>query len=221
MLYEWIAKQDPMSKRKGKQSAEVAEQTRRAILEAAGSQFAAAGFGATSLRDIAEAAGTTHGLIRHHFGTKDDLWRAVVDDFIGQMLARHLPLIERLDADDPVALLKGLATNYMRVSAQMPEVAKLLVKDCSEPGPRLDYLLTRIQPIHQLINPVFERARATGKLQAHDPDSFFIFLVMLGSMPFAMRDFTNAFSREDVGSEAGIDAHVRRALATLFGETSS
>ena len=219
MLYEWIANEYDMSKRKGKQSAEVASQTRRKILEAAGQQFAAKGFGATSLRDIAEVAGTTHGLIRHHFGTKEDLWRAVVDDFIGLMLARHLPLIQRVQDDDPVALLKAFATNYMRVSAEMPEVSKLLLKDCSEPGPRLEYLLARILPIHNLITPVFERARASGRLQAHDPDSFFIFLVMLGSVPFALADFTNTFSREDIRTERGIDAHIQRVLSTLFGET--
>mgnify|MGYP001614287626 CR=1 FL=1 len=207
-----------MSKRKGKQSADVADETRQTILEAAGLQFAAHGFSGTSLRDIAEAAGTTHGLIRHHFGSKDDLWRAVVDDFVGQMLARHLPLIQRLDQDDPVQLLKGLATNYMRLSAEMPEVAKLLVKDCSEPGPHLDHLLSRIRPIHDLITPVFEQARATGCLQAHNPDSFFIFLVMIGSTPFALADFSNAFSHEDIRSQAGIDAHIQRVLTTLFGQ---
>ena len=207
-----------MSKRKGKQSAEVAHQTRRKILEAAGQQFAANGFGATGLRDIAEAAGATHGLIRHHFGTKEDLWRAVVDDFIGQMLARHLPLMQRIQEDDPVALLKAFATNYIRVSAEMPEVSKLLLKECSEPGPHLEYLLTRILPIHNLITPVFERARASsGRLQAHDPDSFFLFLVMLGSTPFALADFTKAFSREDIRTEQGIEAHIDRVLSTLFG----
>ena len=143
----------------------------------------------------------------------------MVDDFVGQMLARHLPLIQRLRDDDPVALLKGLTTNYIRLSAEMPEVSKLLVKDCSEPGPRLDHLLSRIRPIHDLITPVFEEARATGRLRAHDPDSFFIFLVMLGSMPVALADFFNAFSGEDIRSDRGIDEHVRRALSTLFGET--
>ena len=218
MLHEWIAKMVQVSKRKGKQSAEVAEETRQMILQVAGRQFATNGFSGTSLRDIAEAAGTTHGLIRHHFGSKDDLWRAVVDDFVGQMLARHLPLIQRLDDADPIALLKGLATNYMRLSAEMPEVSKLLVKDCSEAGPRLDHLLSRIRPIHDLITPVFEQARATGRLQAHDPDSFFIFLVMLGSMPFALSDFSDAFSAEGIRTERGVDAHVERVLSTLFGE---
>jgi AcrR family transcriptional regulator len=214
-----IASVEELNKlKKGRQSAEVAEETRRRILDVAGRQFAAKGFGSTSLRDIAEAAGTTHGLIRHHFGTKEDLWRLVVDDFLAKMLARHMPLLARTEDDDPVTLLKAFATNYIRLSAEMPEVSQLLVKDCTTPGPRMDYLLSRILPIHQAITPVFERARAAGPLRVHDPDSFFIFLVMLGSMPFAVADFTNAFSREDIRTARGIDAHIERVMATLFGE---
>jgi hypothetical protein len=143
----------------------------------------------------------------------------VVDDFIGKMLARQLPVISRLDHDDPVALLEALATNYVRLSAEMPEVSKLLVKDCSEAGPRLEHLLSRIRPVHDLITPVFEQAHALGHLQAHDPDSFFVFLVMLGSMPFALSDFTNAFHRENIRSKDGVDAHIHRVLTTLFGRS--
>jgi len=204
-------------RKRGKRSAKAAEETRRDILAAAGRHFAAHGFGAASLRDIAEDAGTTHGMIRHHFGTKDDLWKAVVDDFISQIAARQLPLLEEIDARDPVAQLKGIATHYMRQTAEMPQMAKLMLKDCSEPGPHLDYLVERILPVHDLITPVFRRVQAAGYLKEHDPDSFFVFLVMLGSIPFALAPFTNTFYSEDIASQAGVDAHIDRVLTTLFG----
>lgn len=207
-----------MSSNKGKQSADVAQQTQRRILVAAGRHFAAAGFAGASLREIADSAGTTHGLIRHHFGSKDTLWQAVVDDFIDQIVARHQPLLARMSDEDPAALLRAIATNYIRQSAEMPEVTKLMVKDCSEPGPRLDYLLARIRPVHDAITPVFERAHAAGHVQNHDPDSFFLFLVLLGSLPFALADFASAFSDDDVRAERSIETHVRRVLATLFGD---
>jgi AcrR family transcriptional regulator len=209
-----------MVQRRGRQSAEIAERTRRGILDAAGEQFASAGFKAASLREIAAAAGTTHGLIRHHFGSKEDLWRAVVDDFVNRVAARQQPLQERVEgAGDPVELLKAFATAYMRQAAETPEVARLLLSDCREPGPRLDYLLERTLPLHRSITPLFERVRATGRLGVHDPDSFFLFLVMLGAVPFALPVFANAFSGEDLRSDAGAEAHVQRVLATLFGES--
>lgn len=206
-----------MKQKLGKQGAEVALQTQRNILQVAGQQFAARGFSATSLRDISAVAGTSHGLIRHHFGTKEKLWQAVVDDYVLRMAERHLPLLSRAHEGDPVEILKGFATNFMRQSAESPEISKLLIKDCSEPGPHLDYLVAQIQPLHQSITPVFKRVQEAGFIQEHDADSFFVFLVALGAIPFTLDSFVNEFYREDITGEAGINIHIERVLSTLFG----
>src|SRR6478735_9012705 len=52
---------------------------RARIREAAFRRFAAHGVAATSLRAIAEDAGTSAALVVHHFGSKDGLVRAVDD----------------------------------------------------------------------------------------------------------------------------------------------
>ncbi|MEM7359375.1 MAG: TetR/AcrR family transcriptional regulator [Pseudomonadota bacterium] len=201
----------------GKQDAEAAEQTRRQIIGAAAQKFAAKGFKAASLREIASSAGTAHGLIRHHFGTKEDLWKAVVDDYIVQMAARHLPLLQQAATADPLDLLKGFVSNFIRQTAESPVIAKLLVKDCSEPGPHLEHLVARIMPVHHSITPIFEQVKQAGYFPEHDAESFFIFLVALGSLPFTLNGFTNEFYHEDINSEAGVEAHIKRVLATLFG----
>src|SRR6476646_9854995 len=54
-----------------------AENTRNAVLTAAERLFAECGFAATSMRDISNASGVSHPLIHHHFGSKEDLYRAV------------------------------------------------------------------------------------------------------------------------------------------------
>jgi TetR/AcrR family transcriptional regulator len=53
------------------------ESTRSAVLTAAERLFAENGFAATSMRDISNASGVSHPLIHHHFGSKEDLYRAV------------------------------------------------------------------------------------------------------------------------------------------------
>lgn len=50
--------------------------TRAAILDAARSLFAERGFGGTSIRAIAGAAGVDPALVHHYFGSKDDLFVA-------------------------------------------------------------------------------------------------------------------------------------------------
>jgi len=54
-------------------------ETRSAILDAARSAFAAAGFAGTTIRGVAAAAGVDPALVHHYFGTKDDLFMAALD----------------------------------------------------------------------------------------------------------------------------------------------
>lgn len=59
---------------------EEAEQTRQDLLEAALTIFSKNGYTASRLEDIAEAAGVTRGAIYHHFGSKEDLFIALLDE---------------------------------------------------------------------------------------------------------------------------------------------
>jgi AcrR family transcriptional regulator len=52
---------------------------RKQILTAATQAFARAGFAATSLDDIASAAGISRAILYRHFDSKTDLYRAVLD----------------------------------------------------------------------------------------------------------------------------------------------
>ncbi|WP_308189677.1 TetR family transcriptional regulator [Nocardioides sp. cx-169] len=56
-----------------------APDTRASILAAAREAFAASGFGRTSVRSIAAAAGVDAALVHHYFGSKDDLFVAALD----------------------------------------------------------------------------------------------------------------------------------------------
>lgn len=54
-------------------------QTRGAIVAAARDAFAQRGYDGTSIRQIAAAAGVDPALVHHYFGTKDQLFAAIVD----------------------------------------------------------------------------------------------------------------------------------------------
>ena len=54
------------------------ERRRAEIVDAAMAVFAEQGFNNLSLRQIAEAVGVSHTLLRHHFGTKDTILQAVL-----------------------------------------------------------------------------------------------------------------------------------------------
>src|SRR5512139_3079821 len=52
--------------------------TRVAILQSALDHFGKVGFEGASLRDIAADAGVNHAMIRHIYGTKQELWRQAI-----------------------------------------------------------------------------------------------------------------------------------------------
>ncbi len=59
---------------------EDAEQTRQDLLDAALTIFSQTGYTAARLEDIAEAAGVTRGAIYHHFGSKSELFLALLEE---------------------------------------------------------------------------------------------------------------------------------------------
>ncbi len=55
------------------------------ILRAAARVFARKGLAATKITDIAEAAGTSHGLVYHYFTSKEEIFRQLITRALGGM----------------------------------------------------------------------------------------------------------------------------------------
>lgn len=73
------------------------------LLRAVIDTMAETGIGSRSLRDIAEAAGTSHRMLLHHFGSRDELLVAVVEEVERR---QHETLATA--PDDPVAAARAL-----------------------------------------------------------------------------------------------------------------
>lgn len=111
-----------------------AEQRRRTearILDAATRAFFSAGYDRTTIRAVASAAGVDAGLVMHYFGSKQELFRRVIDaapvpgvsGAPEQILAT---LADRL-ASEPVAslaLLRSMLTSPEAASAVSAAVAR-------------------------------------------------------------------------------------------------
>ncbi|HZQ00706.1 MAG TPA: CerR family C-terminal domain-containing protein [Reyranella sp.] len=65
------------------------EESRRRILEAALEMFAAEGYDGTSTRQLAEQAGVNLPAIQYYFGSKEGLFRAVIDSIV-QHTEKHM-----------------------------------------------------------------------------------------------------------------------------------
>lgn len=86
---------------------------RAAILEAALAAFAERGYARATMRDIAQRAGITHGLVQRHFGSKEALFLAAVP------AAKHW---DNMIGGDPAGLPERIARMFV---SRMEEAAGL------------------------------------------------------------------------------------------------
>jgi AcrR family transcriptional regulator len=56
------------------------DRRRAELLDALIGAYASGGIGGRSLRDVAEAVGTSHRMLLHHFGSRDELLLAIVEE---------------------------------------------------------------------------------------------------------------------------------------------
>jgi AcrR family transcriptional regulator len=70
---------------------ERSEKSRQQILDAALKLFSHRGYGATSVRDIAEEAGLSKGNVYHHFPDKETIFRALIDRYFEAMSQPEFP----------------------------------------------------------------------------------------------------------------------------------
>jgi AcrR family transcriptional regulator len=76
---------------------------RRQLLDALIEAFAGGGIGDRSLREIAEAVGTSHRMLLHHFGSRDELLLTIVDE-VERRQRSTLPEPETEPADAMAAM---------------------------------------------------------------------------------------------------------------------
>ena len=69
-----------------------AEQSRRHVLDAALQLFSTRGYRGTHVRDIADAASVSTGNVYHHFGDKETIFRALLEEFTVITDSRRYPL---------------------------------------------------------------------------------------------------------------------------------
>jgi TetR/AcrR family transcriptional regulator len=106
------------------------------ILAVALRSFAERGYEGTTTAGVAREAGVTQPLVHHHFGSKDGLWRAVMDGLFSEV--RLFTTIDR--SLPPIKALLLVVERFARLCAARPELSRIIAREGNSPGPRLTYL---------------------------------------------------------------------------------
>lgn len=118
-----------------------ATQTKAAILNAALKEFGAKGFDGATTRGIASRAEVNHTVITHHFGSKEDLWKAAAGHVFGLYADRLNARRENLEGVDEKSLNKLLLREFILFSADVPEFNQFMTQASQAGGERLDWLV--------------------------------------------------------------------------------
>lgn len=208
------------SRKRGKQSAEAAANTRQAIIIAATGCFSSQGYEATTLRGIAQAADMTHGTLRHHFGSKLDIWKAVADNVLKHYQTQMLPILQdATQMENPLAAFRRVVSAFIDASYSDPVLARLLMGESTTDNERAEYVKANFLALHTPIGELFSRAQQhNAYLTQHTNDSFFLALLSLTFFPLLLPGVQHLLP-EPVTAEP--ERQVKRIMDILFGPVQS
>lgn len=106
--------------------AQMVEETRAKLIQAARTAFAAKGYAAASMDDLTAEASLTRGALYHHFGDKKGLLQAVIDQIDAEMLARMRVASGQAETLWLAFLTEGVA--YIEMALE-PEIQRIMLLD--------------------------------------------------------------------------------------------
>jgi AcrR family transcriptional regulator len=161
---------------------------REALLRAALTSFARYGYEATSLRALAASAGVDMALVARLFGSKADLWIAVVDHLAERQAAgrEKLAVLAVLAETDPAGAMRRFIRLFAQISYEGHEVPAFIMQESGHPNERLDILVERLLgPFRAACTPIIGAAIRAGVVRAIHPDLFARMMFCSISMPMA------------------------------------
>jgi TetR/AcrR family transcriptional regulator len=141
--------------------------TQDRILSEARREFAGRGFAAARLQDIAERAGLSHPTLLYHFGSKEGLYAAVIEEAARDWAATTRRAISTgLLGFDQVAALVDAAFEFF---AQHQDFVAIVRREAIEGGGRLEQAIAdHMRPFLEQAVAFLEREVAAERLAPHD-----------------------------------------------------
>lgn len=142
------------------------QRTRRAILDASYRLIIRQGFAATSMRQIAAQSHVALGGIYNHFGAKEDIFRAIVQE-------RHpffqiIPLLQKVDGQTVEDFVRNAAHTLVDQLGNHPDFLNLMLTEIVEFKAR--HVPALISTFFPMIEPLAQRlASADGVVRGIPP----------------------------------------------------
>ncbi|MDJ0922892.1 MAG: TetR/AcrR family transcriptional regulator [Henriciella sp.] len=205
--------QEPVRKRYN------SERSRADILQSALEEFAEKGFERARLRDIAARVGLTHGNIRYHYKTKDELWLAAVE-FLFNRLDEEIAVTaeqrERLLRGDREAFREWLRT-YVYYCARHPEHARIMLHESVAASGRLEIAINRyMREGHSEARRLLETLKQVGVFPKDAPTVSLLYIITGACQNiFAVKEESLIAHGYDCTTDEAVRAHAE-TIVNIF-----
>ena len=128
----------------------------------AGELFAQKGYRATTVREIADAAGILSGSLYHHFDSKESIGDEILSSFINEVLADYRGAVA--SAESPRAALEQIVRSASRTLSKHRAALAMLQNDWSyfAVQPRFAYLPKALREIERIWITQLELGKESG-----------------------------------------------------------
>ena len=128
--------------------------------------FAQKGYRATTVREIADAAGILSGSLYHHFDSKESIGDEILSGFINEVLSNYRAAVA--EATDPRAVLEQIVSSTSRTLSSHRAALTMLQNDWNHfaAQPRFAYLPKALREIERTWIGQLELGRQAGLFRA-------------------------------------------------------
>lgn len=211
-----MLKPNPPVRLKGQRDPEA---TQRALLAAAVAEFAEKGLAGARIDEIARRSGVNKQLVYHHFGNKDDLYQAALEQVYAEIRAREREL--KLGDLPPLAAMEKLVGFSFDYLVEHPEFIALLNDENRQSAPhvgRSKRLQDMHSPLIQLLQETLDRGAREGVFRTDlDPLNIYISLAALSYFYFSNGRTLSAIFDSDLGTARAVAARRRHVVAFALG----
>lgn len=189
---------------------------RERVIAEATRLFAEKGFDATPLQDIADAIGVSKQAVLHHFPSKEEIRRGVLDSILAHW-RDELPRL-LLSATGSQARFESVLDEVHRFFARSPARARFIVREALDRPAEARAMLRAITPVLRGIAGYIRAGLGDPHGEDVDPDAYVLHVLQMILGAAAFGDVTAVMLGGDATGRQRFDRELARiARSSLFG----
>jgi TetR/AcrR family transcriptional regulator len=193
------------------------QEVKARVLTEALNEFATHGFEGASAMEIAKRAHVSLPLLLYHYGSKENLWKAVIHTVVGERTMTAVIEKAREDGLSASEQLRRVIRHTVHSFAQNPGLHRLMTMEAHQPSDRLIWLCDTYdkQDFRNICEVILE-AQSDGDVRKIDPGRLRFAIVAMAATPFAVSAEYQYLTRHNPFANAEIEHAIEMINRLVF-----